>query len=635
MMIAPKIYLRKIVVMLLFFFWFCYLPTMTLGKSFFDDKIINRPTDHSGVFPFTNAYPYRVYLISNIAEQQVMPLVCAAGLQRTAHCHYLPLNSLGSYGKKHNELLPYDEFSPRHMLITVLNRAEMSTIEKANVEKIRRAHFSQTSIISDQKTIFVRIDNVGKSGKEYNVWIDLPRADLLTPLMVDLRALPDDTIADKSKKSYQMQSALTRTAVLCDDENINEIFRRSLPYSDTITYPVSKWQQFRTADDIDMRIIALNWNSSFELTLALATQLLPQIVIKEINAPITGTELTNWQFFCQRAIARRIREDTKDSWLIAAPSAALLRQLATQVTMEKFPARDFEIPLVNLTRYKTFSVVVSLTPQDPDPRRLVLQDQMEASAQRLLQGKMPLADGEMMNHNLTGNLIFRLSAREITPVVTVTHRQQRLTPLFPEFSDSEPDKPHCPDPDDKVLFSGRKYKMGKNDPQFKEDLDYYYRVRLPEYERKHREWERDKKRWQRDYDSYRVNYEYDILLNPQVALSGMLQLIDQNDQRTLPWSSEIHIEQRANERVVMTIPVVVYGEDQDPATPREIGYFSNHFGWSDYMYDNRVLLAADSIYSLGASALQAGLEEGLQSLLTTALWPGDLQPWNRPGARIE
>ena len=632
------------------------------AKGLFDDMIINRPTARIGVWPFTNPTPYRVYLISNIPEAQVMPVVGAAALDRRGQVTYLPLSAVGTYGKRQVELLPYDTFSSRRMLVAVVDRSTMTAGEQLALGKLLAAHFGRMRAMTDATSIGLWIENVGKSGKEYNVLIDLPVRRVLEPAVQALRALPVETVPDKSKQLYNVVYQATRTAIITDDRMIGEEFRMRLPFSDTLLYTPDEFENYVRTDDIDTRIIALNWNGDVEWTPNTIARLLPEPLLKEIDAsPVAErAQLTRWQRFTQRALARSYVQQGITTWVITAPTGQLVQQLATQVISENLAQRSYEIPVANLSGYESMALGVYLFARDPDPSRLIRQHQLEQQMEGLLQGKITVRTGqnwgsmlqrELRNESHARNpfmnddgarvlhqasnaeLVLLLWAQEINPSVTFTHEKVRVTRPYPPFRDIEPSEPSRPDPNERLLFGGRKYPQGKNDPKYQADLDYYYRIERPRYEREYREWERAKRRWQQDRDNYRVNYDYNIFVNPQVEFNGFLNLLDTVATRQYIWSSDILTVQHGDARMVQTIPVVAYGEDSEPAAPRELAYFTNHFGWSDYVYDRQVLLSSDSLYALGSHTLSQGLLQGLDSLLSVALWPGDLKAWNQPGAR--
>lgn len=105
-----------------------------------------------------------------------------------------------------------------------------------------------------------------------------------------------------------------------------------------------------------------------------------------------------------------------------------------------------------------------------------------------------------------------------------------ITAPYPSFGIPEPSKPSRPDPDDRILFSGHKYRVvdgsRSNDPRYKADLKHYKDHELPQYERDLREW-----RYKRDdYEHSRYNHSMEWVVaveSAQVArFTGNLRVYD-------------------------------------------------------------------------------------------------------------
>ncbi len=101
---------------------------------------------------------------------------------------------------------------------------------------------------------------------------------------------------------------------------------------------------------------------------------------------------------------------------------------------------------------------------------------------------------------------------------------------YPAFSSPEPSEPCEPNPDETILFKGKRYRLvngsRKNDPHYINDLDNYKQNLLPEYRRAHRQWEHDRN----DYESRRryhdMEWSRSVDAVQSVKVSGNLRIYD-------------------------------------------------------------------------------------------------------------
>ncbi|HEX2949003.1 MAG TPA: hypothetical protein VHV83_05475, partial [Armatimonadota bacterium] len=644
------------------------LPVYTeTDQNFFDGKMVNTPDyrDWRG-----RSHDLYANIITNIPREDVMGVVCGDAMlqidrDNDPHCVYYPLASVGKYGKKKNELLPFDPRDDNETIV-IIDRSKLSEEDKTALGLLIPVVFSQVVRPTEQNQVLLWLqNNCGKEGREYQALIDLPDKRWLKTATNELRSLPVDYITDGSKRTAALQHEVSKTVILCNDEPIEKKLVDALPYSDTTVCNLDSFDTYRDDTEATRKIIALNWNSESECPGEVGVQIFPTELAKLCKDHAKDrVGLTGWQRYCRLAQAKRYKDGKTETWVIGAPTSAFLGKLVDTVIKDKFKRLSYQLPIVDLSFVKSLSVGVYVVSADPDRQRLVLQQQLEDVATETLNAKVaqdvsspkvksmvttqnwgdilkqtlgnnqdtddPFTGSESVrrvNQASNSDAILLLWVKDINPSMSYSLSDPiRLTERFPAFAKKEPSAPDKPDPDDKKLFSGHTYPGNSRDERqrsdkYQRDLSNYYEAKH-KYDDDHEDWENARREWVRSRDRYRVNYNFDIQSNLDVKTVAFVKVIDLVADQRMIWSTEVDAGDNKN-TTVKTIPVEAIGDTTIPAQPDITNMYRNSFGWSNVLADSA---DPNIVYSLGQNTLSKSLRQGIEQLAGVALWYGDLKP---------
>lgn len=104
------------------------------------------------------------------------------------------------------------------------------------------------------------------------------------------------------------------------------------------------------------------------------------------------------------------------------------------------------------------------------------------------------------------------------------------TAAYAAFTAAEPTKPTEPDPDESILFKGKKYRVvdgsRRHDPHFIDDLRDYREKLLPKYETAHRRWKRDKADYEDSRRSHEMQWSRTVDAVQSVSVAANLKIYD-------------------------------------------------------------------------------------------------------------
>ncbi len=627
-----------------------------MAEGLCDVAILNRADRRN----FLTRTTFHVYVISNLPREVVMPAVCREALSRRGHCKYLPLNAVGKFGSQQRELLPYNAGKNTETVV-VADRSTLTAEERAGLEKLRKTLYP-TAPAAEVGQALIWVQNRGTTGREYQVLLDLPAPRWLTTMADDLWAIPRERIADNSHDACALINRVSATAILCNDNESGARLAGGLRYSDTRLFHPRELTAFRDATGIDRRIIALNWNGDQECAPAMLACVLPE-ALHAVTAEHTRDRmgLTGWQRFCRQAMARQYPDGTSATWVIGAPTAKILRALATTVVQNGYSGGPFSLPICDLSYINSLAVGAYLASPDPDRNRLVLQQQMEEIVQDTLGSRVrsmvstlhwgsildqalernPAMDDpfrlpesrQLLNQATQTDAVLLLWVKELTPQVIFSFPRERVTPPYAPFTETAPSRPREPHPDDRTFgifghrtYPGRTSEERRNSEEFQDDWNDWRYTEMPEWEREHSRWEYRRKSWEDGRSAYPVIYNYTVTCTPKVGLVGHLRVIDQIDPQRLLWNNEVLWSRTGATRIMRTLSVQVCGESTDPPLPREASQYANQFTWQG----GARAIGDDALYAIGQQALLDALRDAVARLAEAALLSGDLKSWNQP-----
>ncbi|MEI6521378.1 MAG: hypothetical protein WCO98_15275 [bacterium] len=639
----------------------CALAVFCIFSSFagsYDEQIVNRKNE--GMWGDTYFY---VYVISNISKEDVMPPICREALLRVdgkyPHCNYIALNSLGTYGKKQKDFLPYDA-TRRTETILVIDRSKLTDDEKLKLNLLIGSLYPLTPTIpKDRATVSIWVQNAGEYGKENQVIIDIPELSWLREAANDLWNMPYGLMKDRSKDTYKKMMPVNRLGLLTNQTNVTVNLEKFYKYTAITEYSLDDFDKFRDEKGLTHKFICIDWNGDTEFGATEAGQVLPP-TLKTNCSQLTPDRMgiTGWQRFCRQAIAQREKVDGVEVWTICAPTKKYFDALMNQVIRNSYAGGPYTIDLCDLTYMKTIAIGTIIDTPDVDRKRIVLQQRLEEVAAPILNIKVQSMvstqnwgnlldislgkdaenddpfrrpeDKKNVNQASNADGVLLLWAKTLQPEVRYDFPRTRLTAPFPAFTIAEPKAPSEPDPNNKPLFGPHTYPGNNSEERrasekFQNDYTHWKYEDMPQYEKNLREWKSKKVQWENERDSYTVNYEYSVQTMPAVSLTGFLRVLDMAGNQNIIWSREVALKKQGDSRVIRRIPVTVRGDRTDPSQPEEMRNYTNVNSWSECTK----LAGVDTVYSVGQDVLVSGMREGIMKIADSALWANDLKPWNR------
>jgi hypothetical protein len=638
------------------------LAVLPAHAGFFESGVVKHVTKN--FLGMANGYR-AVYVISNIPETQVMAELCRDALLLKkgdkSICTYVDLETLGSFGRKKTDLLPYD-WRDGTETVVVIDRATLTEGQKTSLAPLLAECFPGVTVATTPTTVRVRAHNSGKTGEEFQVLVDLPSARWLKSTATLLWGISEARLPEKSRSSLTEEREVSSTALLSTDPDSTRAIVQALPFSDVSIFTLAELENYCTAaPTASRRLLVLNWNGDQECTAAMAARVLPSRLgeyTRDLRSDRLG--VTGWQRFCRLGRAERFADGAGETWVIAAPTRPYLQTLVDEVVANAFTGGPFDLPIKDFTFLNNLAVGVYIAADEADRGKLVLQQELEEVAGRVLGvkvhsmtstqnwgavladalGKDPQMDDPFhrpdavhsINQASQSDVLLLLWAQSLSPDVRYTTAPRRTTAAFPAFTEAEPQRPEEPDPDQrKHAFGSHKYLGGSTEerrktPEFKRDYAQWKTEALPAWEKAHADWERKRNKWDYDRAHYPVDFVFDVGEASAVRLSGYLKIIDLTATQKVLWSTDVQLAESRN-RSIKSIPVRVIGEGATPATPREVGEYLNLQGWAPCY--GRV--GRDHLNGIGQQLLLKSLEVGVRKLSSDRiLWPTDLKAWNLP-----
>jgi len=600
--------------------WFCliillcvYVLVANAEESLFEKKVVNREDE-------------KVYVISNIAPSEIMSLVCRHVLvRRSGHCQYVPLESWGTHGKRHTDILPYN-WRKESETVVVIDRSRLDGVGRALLEKLIAEIFPTLYVDHSKPQTVIYLQKSGK--REWQVLIDVPETTWLKQAVDDVWAIP---LSRESEAVILQTYPILSVALLTNDDAAGSQLLSYFKYGRKQSFGLDEYQKFRDADGLTHKIIALNWNGSEQCTSAIANEVLPAEMrdnCDESSKDRVG--LSRWQRFCREAAAESFKDGESDVWVFRAPTSKFLQSLVNRAIQTDFQEWPYRLDICDLTHIGSVAVGTYVTNPDLDRRRLILQQEMETVVQQTLQTKVksmystqnwgdliqqvlgesavesPFKDpggAQRVVQASNADALLVLWVRDASPMIEHSCSKTRLTPEIPPFQEAEPSKP-SPNERKYGLFGPKEYPEGENSPE--------YQQALARYREKHSEWEQKKEAWEEKRRSHRVNWEFTIYSTPKVSVLGYLKVIDLKT-KTQVWTCEVSVSSTGDPQKLKSISVQTIGDDTEPEAPE---LPANEYEWKS------------NAYTVGQDAFLSALKQGVAKLAESALWQNDLKPWN-------
>jgi hypothetical protein len=638
-----------------------WLALMGLGVSataragLFEERIVNRPNYWGHAFP--------VYVISNIPQETVMPPVCGAALHRNNHCRYVPLASLGTHGRKQRDLLPYNAEKDTETVL-VVDRAALTDVDRRALAALLHACYPRCQLSDDPQRLLIWVQNSGKSGREYQVFIDLPDARWLPHASALLWAAPTSRLADKSRDAFSIEKTAQYAAILSNDAESARALTEALPYTLSSVYAPERYTAFLQDRDATQRFIVLNWNGDAEVPAAWARQFFPGPLTSVCEAQqLDRMGISGWQRFTREAVARAYQEDGGTTWVITAPTSRHLRKLVSTVVARKFDPVRYRVNLCDLSHIQSLAVGAHVDAAGVERDRLVLQQQMEEIVQAQLRVRVSAivstanwgrvleealrrdagdehpfsrpTDVHYVNQAAQSDAVLLLMVKTVNPHITYAFPRERVTQPHAPFTEDPPRKPSPPDPDARRyglfgphVYPGETSEERRLSDAYQRDWREWRHREMPAWEDDYRRWEWRRQEWEEERRHRRVHYRFTVTSTPSMALSGYLKVIDPLGTQQVLWSTDLDLAHAGDAQHVRVAPVDVVGEDVEPEMPYELRRYTNLYQWEPCAR----AIGDDALYGLGQQALLQALRTGVARLADAAIWPGDLQPWSRAHA---
>ncbi|MHB9134256.1 MAG: hypothetical protein ACYDBB_24565 [Armatimonadota bacterium] len=200
----------------------------------------------------------------------------------------------------------------------------------------------------------------------------------------------------------------------------------------------------------------------------------------------------------------------------------------------------------------------------------------------------------------------------------------------------EPKQPKPPNPDEQkdITYVAYRYPGGSNHERelsgpYREEYRRWERESYSHYLEDYHDWEGKRQRWTDDRKNYEVKYDYTVSVATRMAMKGSLQLFDLYGDQLPQWSCPVEMSNVDTPRTLRTCTAVAYGDEDTPGCPRELEKYQTLSAWRDILDSEH----EEDAYRLGQTVMQNALKLGLYRIFESALWPGDLQPWNRAQAK--
>ncbi|HEY3416915.1 MAG TPA: hypothetical protein VGM23_08535 [Armatimonadota bacterium] len=474
--------------------------------GFFANTVLNHPNRKY----FLGSAPYLVYVISNIPERSVMRLVCRDALLRTVSkknvCTYLPLASVGSYGRQQKDLLPFDPRKDAEMVV-VIDRSTLTPAEKTNLATLIDKCYPLLPDAPERPQVTIWLQNSGDSGGEYQVLLDVPSVEWLEDITNELWALPDGTLRDKSFGKQLITHPVNTLAICSNDLAVRDALAQASGYSEIHLFGLAEAEEFLTLPGFTQRILAVNWNGDAECPPALAARLLPPALAgkaAELTPDTTG--LTGWQRFCRQALARHDVLNAVDIWTLCAPTSRHLQSLAAKVVANRFSGGPYTLALGDLSQVRRLALGVSFAPSDYDEERFTVQKDLESLARKLLpasvqavvlpQGWSPDPPKDAVVPQPDADAVLLFQVEKLSPLIKYDTLQRRLTPAYPQFTDLEPSRPSPPNPDERRriheqanFYPGKTATERQNSKEYQADYTRWKDHDQTRWEKEHADWE--------------------------------------------------------------------------------------------------------------------------------------------------
>ena len=578
------------------------------------------------------------YLISNVPEDQIMPLVFRDALKdpnKSKKCRYLPLSAeFGKFGRNKKDLLPFN-WRRETELVVAVDAGHLTSEERDNLSRLVSEIFPGLAGSPPYPYVHIRAQASGK--KEFQVYISAPNRDWLEKGIEVAWSLPESELVEtapdgkkvlKNRPLLEQVHRIWSLAVLSNCDGIAEFVAQPLGLVEGRQWKLADASAFQNAN-ADIHAVLLNWNGEEEIKPEEIVGLIPEKLRSRCATTPSKShpELTVWQEFCREVTWACEQDKGRFQVYIGAPTERHLKA----ATLEMFRGlRDGKVSqgppeqALDLSYMQRVAVGVRLQPEDVRQYRdqIVIQKRLEDLAINRLKGcevqsilspqdwerllaevfgtgpTDPWSDSETVRRvasEVKADVLLLLTVQVATPSV-------RFEASAPICVNPPPPPPPKPDPDDrKYPFGPRKY---PGNTRAERMASYAYQMDL-------RQWERDMEAW----SNRRVDWEYKISQIEECEIVGFLQVLDlQNPQEALLWSKDVRVRVSGTPRLYHEVTVSVRGNSTPP--PPELPPVAREW--------------RPETIRLAASALEDALGKALEEMGQNALWQSDIKDWNRP-----
>ncbi len=602
------------------------LPSLVFAgtEGLYENKVIGRDRE-------------KCTFISNMDWADIKQPLCREWLLNADRCRYIPLSDLGTFGKHHDELLPYKWIKDEWVIL--VNLATLTDEETALYSQLKDLMPLIPKTSGDEPEIRVFFQKGGK--REYEVLIELPDEAWLEDAAEFLWSVPlADGVhnIDREERGWlPFTFSVNRLAVLTNMQSFNTCMNGAR-FANVVCFSPDQCQEFADMQGVTQRVIALNYNGDAEITPDQARLILPPKLHDDaLEGDSDRLGLTPWQRFNRTAQARHFKNDTGgDTWFIGAPTEKFVNQLIHQTGFQppfsSFEGRETNIKLCDASWMNSMAVGVYMQPENVDHERLVLRERLEQIARDRLGNRIPeISSGsnlgdvlqQVMGENdenpfradvdvehimvdMSADALLVLWVRDISPTTSYDYEPKRQTPRMEPFSDQEPSKPN---PDAKRPFGSHIY-PGKNTEERRRSNKY--QDDYDDYRRKHSDWEDRQASYNREARNRRITWQQNITARSSVHLSGYCKLIDLKSKQVV-WSTAVETSQNGREKFIDQNLVTITGENATPDAPSMPPTIHR---WED------------GTFTAGQDAIHNALNNGLEKLQQVVLWGSDLKEWN-------
>ncbi|MBC7288962.1 MAG: hypothetical protein H5T86_13190, partial [Armatimonadetes bacterium] len=215
----------------------------------------------------------KVFIVSNIPEDRVMGPVCREALTlRPAMLQYVPLHSVGTYGKTGTALLPEDWKKEKEVVIVV----DWSSLAPEDAQRLRLLLSEVYPGIGAQPPEKPRIEiHAKQSGRrELQVVVMVPEESWLAVAAHRLWSVRREAVKEKGLP-FKWIEQVWRVGVLTNEPDIVERLCQPLGLAAWRRWDVDKVDEYAACVDLDVRAVLLNWNGEKPIPAGLAQKLVP------------------------------------------------------------------------------------------------------------------------------------------------------------------------------------------------------------------------------------------------------------------------------------------------------------------------------------------------------------------------